>query len=204
MARPIAEDSWLTVSEVASLVRVDARTVERWIDEGELKVARQPGQGPRVRAAELIAYLEHHDTRLPSALLPACRWRVLVADDDRMYLRGFARALRPMAERIQLIAVDDGAAALAALQRYRPHLAIVDVLMPPSDGLEICRLMHAQADYDLFGVVLVSSAPYSELETAARKAGSLGFYPKPLEADLVLRLAQQAIARSLRPWMLQS
>ena len=48
---------FLTVREVAHLVRCSPRTVLRWIDAGQLAAARLPGGEFRIRCADVEALL---------------------------------------------------------------------------------------------------------------------------------------------------
>ena len=59
MAAPDAEQL-LTPSEVATLFRVDPKTVTRWAKAGKLASIRTLGGHRRYRAAEVYALLETH------------------------------------------------------------------------------------------------------------------------------------------------
>jgi excisionase family DNA binding protein len=52
------DDPLLTPAEVASMFRVDPKTVARWAKAGKLRAIRTPGGHRRYRAAEVRAILE--------------------------------------------------------------------------------------------------------------------------------------------------
>ena len=56
----MAEDQWLTVSEVAERLRVNEVTVRRWIQRGELVALNVGGRRPeyRVRQTALDAFID--------------------------------------------------------------------------------------------------------------------------------------------------
>ena len=55
----MAQEEWLTTSEVAERLKVTGATVQRWLRSGELVGVYLGGQaGWRIAAAELAAFLE--------------------------------------------------------------------------------------------------------------------------------------------------
>jgi two-component system response regulator MprA len=68
--------------------------------------------------------------------------RVLIVDDDPPVLRMLVRTLA--AEGYETVAVPDGGAALAAVERSVPDLVVLDVAMPGVDGLQVCRRLRAK------------------------------------------------------------
>ena len=62
---------------------------------------------------------------------------VLLVDDDAPILRMLERTLG--AEGYAVMAVSDGGAALAAVERSLPDVIVLDVAMPGLDGLAVTR-----------------------------------------------------------------
>ena len=58
MNRPLDSEILLTPSEVATLFRVDPKTVTRWAKAGKLTAIRTLGGHRRYRASEVNALLE--------------------------------------------------------------------------------------------------------------------------------------------------
>lgn len=58
---PTAEDRFLTVQEVAELMRVSTMTVYRLIKAGDLRASRV-GRSYRLREGEVDSYLERSNT----------------------------------------------------------------------------------------------------------------------------------------------
>jgi excisionase family DNA binding protein len=54
--------SLLTTAEVASLLRVDPRTIERWCQEGRLRPIRLAPRSVRYRADEIAALIDPSST----------------------------------------------------------------------------------------------------------------------------------------------
>lgn len=85
---------------------------------------------------------------------------IVIADDHPLFRKGLTEVLRAE-PRFDIVAeAGDGDAALAAITRFRPRLAILDVDMPKLDGLAVAEAirdrslgalpilltMHAEAD----------------------------------------------------------
>lgn len=63
--------------------------------------------------------------------------RILLVEDDRRVRRGTALALER--EGFEVIEAPDAAAAMPLLDRLKPDVAILDVMLPGRDGFELCR-----------------------------------------------------------------
>src|SRR5262245_15572778 len=63
--------------------------------------------------------------------------KIVVADDDSDITGLLVKMLK--AEGYDVVAVNDGDAAVAAHAREKPDLMVLDWAMPGKDGLEVCR-----------------------------------------------------------------
>ena len=57
MMEPTSTDEYLTVAEIADLLKVNQQTVRNWIDDGALAAVRVGARRVRVRRIDLDAYL---------------------------------------------------------------------------------------------------------------------------------------------------
>lgn len=109
--------------------------------------------------------------------------RVLVVDDDTALAEMLGIVLR--GEGIEPFFVFDGDKALAAFRETKPDLVLLDLMLPGTDGIDVCRQIRAEsgvpivmltAKSDTVDVVvgLESGAddyvvkPFNPLELAAR------------------------------------
>jgi two-component system, OmpR family, phosphate regulon response regulator OmpR len=69
---------------------------------------------------------------------------VFLVDDDAELRQMTAAYLRRNG--LEVTALDSGDAALARLARVRPHCLVLDLMMPGTDGLAVCRELRRQAD----------------------------------------------------------
>lgn len=72
-------------------------------------------------------------------------------------------------------------------------LVIADRMMPKMDGIELTRLIRANAVFSNLPVVMLTSAAEKEEVIAAVKGGVYDFLLKPIEPGLILKVAERAL-----------
>ncbi len=101
---------------------------------------------------------------------------VLVVDDHPSFRASARRMLE--ADGYEVVGeAEDGAAALAAAQRLRPDLVLLDVRLPDVDGFEVARRLLA-INGPAPQIVLTSSHDSADLGEALATSGARGFIPK--------------------------
>jgi len=103
--------------------------------------------------------------------------RILIADDDIVSRALLKKTLQRMEH--EVVAVNDGAAAVAALLAADgPRLAILDWMMPGVDGLEVCREVRQKAEAYIY-VILLTARESAEDLVIGLEAGADDFLTKP-------------------------
>ncbi|MEU9106595.1 response regulator transcription factor [Streptomyces xanthophaeus] len=106
--------------------------------------------------------------------------RVVVADDQQLVRSGFAMIL-DVQEDIEVVAeVGDGAAAVEAVDRLSPDVALLDIRMPVLDGIEACRTISARS---ACRTVMLTTFDSDEYVYEALHAGASGFLLKDVRRD---------------------
>ena len=100
--------------------------------------------------------------------------RVVIADDHPQVRTASERLLRATCEVVA--AVSNGEEAVDAVKRLKPDVAIIDLMMPDIDGLEVCRRIKRLAPQT--HVVVVTAFDDTLVQTAAMEAGASAFVPK--------------------------
>ncbi|MCW3038655.1 MAG: two component transcriptional regulator, LuxR family [Solirubrobacterales bacterium] len=103
---------------------------------------------------------------------------VLIADDSDAYRAGIARAVRAHADLELVGEVDGGDAALDAITRLAPDIALLDVRMPGLDGLEVCQRVRAMSPPADTKVVLLSAYMDATVVARAREVGADAYLSK--------------------------
>jgi two-component system OmpR family response regulator len=120
--------------------------------------------------------------------------RVLVADDDRLIVWLWARVLQWGFD-AEVVAVFDGASAVARVAEERFDLVVTDLQMPGASGLDVLRAANGR---DPPVPVLLATADESEPVLAeARRLGVRRLLPKPFEFDDALAAAREVLPRAV-------
>jgi two-component system response regulator MprA len=117
---------------------------------------------------------------------------VLIAEDDRAVRDALVRALE--LEGYRVLAVPDGAEALRAVERERPDVVVLDVMMPNVDGLTVCRRL--RADGDRTPVLMLTARVEVSDRVAGLDAGADDYLPKPFAVDELLARLRALVRRS--------
>ncbi len=102
-------------------------------------------------------------------------------------------------EDIQLVAVDNGTAAVAKAREVRPDIVLADVVMPGLNGYEVCRQIKADPSLRHVPVLLLTGTFEAFDEARAREVGSDGHITKPFEAQALVDLVNARLAAAAPP-----
>lgn len=87
---------------------------------------------------------------------------VLAVDDDRGFIQFVERSFQSRGWGERLVRAYDGEEALTKMRHAAPAMALLDLVLPDMDGLEIAEAMAADARLSLVPIVLVSGANLGE------------------------------------------
>ena len=124
---------------------------------------------------------------------------VLLADDQRAYREGLARAIAGHC-RLELVAVArDGDEAIDAIEALEPDVALVDVRMGGMDGTTLCAELRRRHPEMATRVILMSAHDGSALAEHARAAGADSFVAKDRSRREICEALVQAAQRDRTP-----
>ena len=110
--------------------------------------------------------------------------RILVVDDDAPSVKMISFLLRE--EGYEVSCTDSGVAALELVERERPDLVILDVMMPHMDGFEVCRRIRQKLDVP---IIFLSAKGETVDKVMGLQLGADDYLAKPFEpAELLARV----------------
>ena len=109
--------------------------------------------------------------------------RILVVDDVPENVRLLEAVLQ--AHDYDVVTATDGQAALDLAQSAKPDLVLLDVMMPPPDGLAVCKRLREMEETAVLPVIMLTASEGSE-KTTAIEAGADDFLSKPFNRDELL------------------
>ena len=112
---------------------------------------------------------------------------ILVVDDDAKIVR----LVRTYLERdgFSVVTAADGPAALDAIERHRPALVVLDLMLPGLDGRAVVRAVRRDDEAAATPILIVSARGSTLDRIAGLEDGADDYLPKPFSpAELVLRV----------------
>jgi two-component system, cell cycle response regulator len=104
--------------------------------------------------------------------------RVLVVDDIVANVRLLEAKLS--AEYFEVVTAMNGLDALESIQRSKPDIILLDVMMPGIDGIEVCKRIKADSSTQHIPVIMVTALDQPEDKIRGLEAGADDFLTKPV------------------------
>jgi DNA-binding response OmpR family regulator len=113
--------------------------------------------------------------------------KVLIVDDEPNIVASLEFLMARQG--YETLVVDDGDEVLPAVERFRPDLVLLDVMLPHRDGFEVCQALKARDDAPKV-VMLTAKGRDSEVAKGVA-VGADAYVTKPFSTrDLVTRVAE--------------
>ncbi|MBN2982545.1 response regulator transcription factor [Cohnella algarum] len=117
--------------------------------------------------------------------------RVLVVDDEQSIVGALAYALRREGYTVET--ANDGEAALSKAASFRPHVILLDVMMPKLNGYEVCRKLENRQGT---GIILLTVKNDIVDKVLGLELGADDYVTKPFDVrELLARV--KALARRM-------
>ncbi|MBV9310087.1 MAG: response regulator transcription factor, partial [Solirubrobacterales bacterium] len=118
------------------------------------------------------------------------RPRVLICDDETQILRALRVVLRDAG--YEALAADSGEEALDIAAVRQPDAAIIDLVLPDIDGVEVCKRLRSWSEMP---IIVLSAIGDEEVKVRALQEGADDYVTKPFgPRELIARL-QAALRR---------
>lgn len=133
--------------------------------------------------------------------------QILIADDHPV-VRGGLKAAIHADQGLEVVGeACDGAETLAAIERLRPDIAVIDINMPKINGIAASR--QARREHPDLGLVVLTAHDGEDLFHSALDAGANGYLLKDsalMEIVSAIRAVSEGgyyVTRSMMPYLLQ-
>jgi len=196
---PDSEGSGIGLALVQALVASHNGTisVESTEGEGTTFVIRLPFSQEQVSAKAVYDsnYIETHLDLLPS--LPASAEKlklptaspsapekptVLIVEDNED-MRQFIRYI--LSDSYNLIEAENGEEGFEVAKKYLPDVVISDVMMPKTDGFDLCQLIKTNVATNHIPVILLTAYALDEQKQVGFESGADAYISKPFNVKLL-------------------
>lgn len=186
-----ADKQIFTTGEAAEICRVSQQTIIRCFDSGRLQGFRVPGSRfRRIPRAELIRFMKEND--IPLDAVEGASRRILVVDDDEEILELF-RDVLDRDGRFEVRTASTGYDAGALTESFRPHLVILDYMLPDINGDLVCRRLREKEGEFETKVIFVSGVVNKDEVDKLMKAGADDFVKKPFDVESLIARVEELL-----------
>ena len=118
---------------------------------------------------------------------------VLVVDDDPDLVEALSMELE--SENYRVAKAYDGVEAWDRIKEERPHLVILDVMMPNKNGYQVCDEMKNNPEYSDITVILLTAVGTAVTSTSythwdGKKSLADDYIPKPIDLDKLMEVVK--------------
>ena len=175
--------SYLTPNEVAEMLMVSPTAVRQWAEKGDLVALTTPGGHRRFKPADVDRFAKKRGLTLN--LSDEGGIRILIVDDDTQLVRYLVALFSGFKEEVTVEAVNDSFKAGLKINQFKPHIVLLDLMMPGLNGFEVCTVLKALPSTKSIRVIAMTGFPSKENVDKILSAGAEVCLSKPLDESLL-------------------
>ncbi|VEN74901.1 Histidine kinase [Candidatus Desulfarcum epimagneticum] len=180
-------DDILTVVKAAKHCNVSPKTIINWIDSGNIEAYKTVGGHRRIKKTDLERFMRRQGIPIPDDPDTSERKRILVVDDDPIIVETIVQALEEDEADYEVISASDGFEAGLQINHFKPHVMILDIMMPDIKGYEVCEKIKSSPETRNTKIIVLSAYLDDEKFNEMKKHGADACFSKPLPLDRLRR-----------------
>ena len=106
---------------------------------------------------------------------------VLIVDDNSTNIKVIAITLR--SQDYKLVIATNGNNAVEMVEKTRPDLVLLDIMMPGMDGYEVCKIIKSKKENENIPVLFLTALDEKENLVKGFEAGGVDYITKPFNKD---------------------
>ncbi|WP_319542372.1 response regulator [uncultured Pseudodesulfovibrio sp.] len=121
--------------------------------------------------------------------------KILIVDDEvhiKMLLEQTLEELEDEFE-VELFTASDGEEGLEFIQKKRPDLVFLDIMMPKMNGYEVCSVVKKDSSLQGVKIILLTAKGQEVDRKQGMELGALMYMTKPFDPDEILRVSKEAL-----------
>ncbi|WP_020561193.1 EAL domain-containing response regulator [Thiofilum flexile] len=115
--------------------------------------------------------------------------KILAVDDEKTILRFLEILLKKSG--YQVITCSDSLKSIEIIEKERPDIILLDVMMPEMDGFEICRRLKSMPSTKNIPIIFITIKGEDQDKIAGFQSGGVDYITKPFEAEVLLARLQK-------------
>ena len=173
-------DDIFTVFQASKYCNVSPKTIINWIEADHIKAYKTVGGHRRIKKIDLEDFMRKQGIPIPEGEIISERKRILIVDDDEIIVETLVQALEEEEYNYEIISASDGFEAGLQVNHFRPHLLILDIMMPDIKGYEVCKRIKSDEETKDTKIIVLSAYLDDERFKKMKEYGADLCFSKPL------------------------
>lgn len=124
--------------------------------------------------------------------------KIAVVEDDRSIQMVLEMVFSRIAK-CQVVVASNGIEGLATVQKEKPDVVLLDLMMPGLDGFGVCERLKADAATRLIPIIFLTAQPQPAAVARAMALGAAGYLVKPFDPIKIIDQINEALSRVQAP-----
>ena len=124
-------------------------------------------------------------------------FKILLVDDEPDILEIISYTLK--SDGYHVYTAENGAEAIELAKKIKPHLVILDVMMPEMDGIEACEVIRNDSEIGNTLIAFLSARGEDYSQVAGFNAGADDYITKPIKPKLLKSKIKSLLRRISQP-----
>jgi len=170
----------LTVFQASKYCNVSPKTIINWIDAGHIEAYKTVGGHRRIKQSDLERFMKKQGIPIQKKEQMEERKRILIVDDDPIIVETLVQALEEDIHDYEVISAADGFEAGLQVNHFKPHLLILDIMMPDIKGYDVCKKIKSTEETNNTKIIVLSAYLDEEKFKKMKEYGADLCFSKPL------------------------
>ncbi len=173
-------DDILTVVKASKYCNVSPKTIINWIEAGHIEAYKTVGGHRRIKKSDMEDFMRKQGIPIPEEEIISERKRILIVDDDQIIVETIVQALEEEEYDYEIISASDGFEAGLQVNHFKPHLLILDIMMPDIKGYDVCKKIKTNEETKDTKIMVLSAYLDDEKFKKMKEYGADLCFSKPL------------------------
>lgn len=123
--------------------------------------------------------------------------KILIVDDEAHIRMLIGQTLEELEdEGVEFLTAENGEIALEIIQKEKPQLVFLDVMMPKMNGMEVCRRVKKELELNDVCIVLLTAKGQETDRQKGLDVGADVYMTKPFDPEVLLNKAKEVLGIS--------
>ncbi len=120
--------------------------------------------------------------------------KILIVDDEAHIRMLIGQTLEELEdESVEFLTAENGEIALDIIQKEKPQLVFLDVMMPKMNGMEVCRRVKQELKMENVFIILLTAKGQELDRQKGQEVGADVYMTKPFDPEVLLIKAREVM-----------